>query len=58
MTATTTHSGSGGPVVIGLDGRVVAVNSAIIPEFTGSNLGVPASEAMRLFDTPKSPPTS
>jgi len=35
------------------DGRVVAVNSAIIPEFTGSNLGVPAAEAMRLLDAPE-----
>ena len=52
MTANTTHGGSGGPV-IGLDGRVVAVNSAIIPEFTGSNLGVPAAEAMRLLDAPE-----
>ena len=52
MTTNTTHGGSGGPV-IGLDGRVVAVNSAIIPEFTGSNLGVPAAEAMRLRTGPE-----
>jgi len=47
--AATTSGGSGGPV-INLDGEVVAVNSAIIPGFTGSNLGVPASEAARLLD--------
>jgi len=33
-----------------LDGEVVAVNSAIIAGFTGSNLGVPVSEAARLLD--------
>ena len=47
--AVTMSGGSGGPV-INLDGEVVAVNSAIIPGFTGSNLGVPASEAARLLD--------
>ena len=46
--AETTHGGSGGPVVA-LDGRVVAVNSAIIPEFGGSNLGVPIKEAVALL---------
>ena len=38
-----------GPV-LGVDGKVVAVNAAIIPQFGGSNLGVPASEARRLID--------
>ena len=47
--AETTHGGSGGPV-LGVDGKVVAVNAAIIPRFGGSNLGVPASEARRLID--------
>jgi len=46
--AETTHGGSGGPV-LGLDGRVVAINTAILPEFGGSNLGVPAGEAVRLL---------
>jgi S1-C subfamily serine protease len=46
--ADTTHGGSGGPV-IGLDGSVVAINSAILNDFTGSNLGVPAAEALRLL---------
>jgi S1-C subfamily serine protease len=45
--AETTGGGSGGPVLT-LDGEVVAVNMAILPEFGGSNLGVPASEASRL----------
>ncbi|MFQ5742507.1 MAG: trypsin-like peptidase domain-containing protein [Acidobacteriota bacterium] len=46
--AETTHGGSGGPV-IGLNGQVVAINAAIVPEFGGSNLGVPAGEALRLL---------
>ena len=49
--ANTTHGGSGGPV-IGLDGAVVAVNAAIMTSFAGSNLGVPASEALRLLAPP------
>lgn len=40
--AETTHGGSGGPVLT-LDGAVVAVNTAIMPEFGGSNLGVPVA---------------
>ena len=46
--AETTSGGSGGPVV-GLDGRVVAINTAILPEFGGSNLGVPAEHARKLL---------
>jgi S1-C subfamily serine protease len=47
--AETTHGGSGGPV-LDLDGRVVAVNASIIPEFGGSNLGVPAEQAALLLE--------
>lgn len=47
--AETTSGGSGGPV-LGLDGRVLAINAAILPEFGGSNLGVPAREARALLD--------
>jgi len=46
--AETTHGGSGGPV-LGLDGKVLAVNAAIIPGFGGSNLGVPAAYALELM---------
>lgn len=46
--AETTRGGSGGPV-LDLEGRVVAVTSAIVPEFGGSNLGVPASRAEDLL---------
>lgn len=46
--AETTHGGSGGPVLT-LDGAVVAVNTAIMPEFGGSNLGVPARHIAALL---------
>jgi hypothetical protein len=49
--AETTYGGSGGPV-LNLDGRVLAVNAAILPQFGGSNLGVPAAEALRLLREP------
>ncbi len=53
--ADTTHGGSGGPV-ISLDGAVVAVNAAILTSFAGSNLGVPAAEALRLLQSPPDTP--
>ena len=46
--AETTHGGSGGPV-LDIHGAVVAVNAAIIPEFGGSNLGVPVEHARQLL---------
>jgi serine protease Do len=46
--AETTYGGSGGPVMNG-DGLVIAVNSAIIPEYGGSNFGVPTRELRRLL---------
>ncbi len=46
--AETTHGGSGGPV-LDLNGRVVAVNAAILPEYGGSNLGVPVAEVWKLI---------
>ena len=46
--AETTRGGSGGPV-LSLDGEVVAVTFAILAEFGGSNLGVPASEVSALL---------
>ena len=48
--AETTSGGSGGPV-LDLQGHVIAVNAAILPEFGGSNLGVPASQALQLLET-------
>lgn len=47
--AETTHGGSGGPVLT-LTGDVVAVNAAILPEFGGSNLGVPTTLAAPLLE--------
>ena len=46
--AETTHGGSGGPVIT-LDGKVVAVNSAVVEYFSGHNLGVPAVEVIGLL---------
>ena len=48
--AETTHGGSGGPV-LDMDGDVIAVNAAIIPEYGGSNIGVPADEVKRLLQS-------
>ena len=47
--AQTTFGGSGGPV-LDLEGRVVAVNSAILAGFGGSNMGVPAAQVERLLE--------
>ena len=47
--ADTTHGGSGGPV-LDMNGKVLAVNSAIVPEFGGSNFGVPASAITTLLN--------
>ena len=52
--AETTSGGSGGPV-LSLDGQVVAINSAILPEFGGSNLGVPAARARELLSATEPP---
>lgn len=46
--AETTHGGSGGPV-FDVEGKVIAVNTAILPEYGGSNLGIPAERIWRLL---------
>lgn len=46
--AETTAGGSGGPV-LDIDGRVIAINTAVIPEYGGSNFGIPADFARRLL---------
>lgn len=46
--AETTRGGSGGPV-LDFNGTVVAVTSAIVPEFGGSNLGVPSRRVLDLL---------
>ncbi len=46
--AETTHGGSGGPV-LDINGHIIAVNTSIIPEFGGSNFGVPVEEVRVLL---------
>lgn len=46
--AETTSGGSGGPV-LNSEGEVVAVNAAILPEYGGSNLGVPIAKLKALL---------
>ncbi len=46
--ADTTHGGSGGPV-LDIDGNVIAINTAIIPEYGGSNFGIPVEYAHQLL---------
>jgi serine protease Do len=46
--AQTTSGGSGGPV-LNLKGEVVAINRAVLQEFGGSNIGVPAQHAIDLI---------
>ena len=50
--AETTHGGSGGPV-FNIKGQVIAVNTAILPEFGGANLGIPAAKIQMLIDEAK-----
>jgi len=46
--AETTHGGSGGPV-LDINGEAVAINTAIIPEYGGSNFGLPVIYARSLL---------
>ena len=46
--ASTTHGGSGGPV-FDAGGEVIAVNFAILPDFSGANFGVPIRFARELL---------
>jgi S1-C subfamily serine protease len=46
--AETTMGGSGGPV-LNLQGEVIGINAAILPEFGGSNLGVPVAKLKLLI---------
>jgi serine protease Do len=47
--AETTFGGSGGPV-LDQHGKVIAVNAALIPDFAGSNMGVPAQHAQYFLE--------
>ena len=46
--AETTHGGSGGPV-LDINGDTIAINTAIMPEYGGSNFGIPVEHARRLL---------
>ncbi len=48
--AETTLGGSGGPI-FDLDGNVVAVNTAIVPRFGGSNIGTPAAKVHEFLNS-------
>ncbi len=52
--AETASGGSGGPL-LNLAGQAVAVNAALLPQFGGSNIGVPIAEARRLLDDLENP---
>ncbi len=54
--ADTTSGGSGGPVV-NLRGEVVAINTAVLPEFGGANQGVPVTAARKLLKPHQDQPT-
>ena len=47
--ASTAIGGSGGPV-IGQDGKVVAINTALLRSFAGTNFGIPVQLGLRLLD--------
>jgi len=46
--AETTFGGSGGPV-LDLAGHVIAINAAVLPEFSGSNMGIPAAHVQNFL---------
>ncbi|MDT8340546.1 MAG: trypsin-like peptidase domain-containing protein [Longimicrobiales bacterium] len=48
--AQTAGGGSGGPV-LDQEGRVLAVNMAVLPDFAGSNLGVPTARMLTLMES-------
>ncbi len=50
--AETTTGGSGGPA-LNRRGEVVAINAAILPEFGGSNIGVPVAHLKELLSEPE-----
>lgn len=50
--ALTTGGGSGGPV-LGTDGKVIAINYAVLQQFAGSSFGIPAHFAVSLLEAEK-----
>ena len=47
--AETTRGGSGGPV-LNIHGAVIAVSASVLPEYGGSNLGVPVAKLRELLE--------
>lgn len=52
--APTAIGGSGGPV-LGLDGRVVAINTALMRGFSGTNFGIPVQAGLTLLEQAQKP---
>ena len=50
--ALTTGGGSGGPV-LSTEGKVIAINYAVLQQFAGSNFGIPARFAVLLLEAEK-----
>jgi S1-C subfamily serine protease len=50
--ALTTGGGSGGPV-LSTDGKVIAINYAVLQQFAGSNFGIPSRFAVLLVEAEK-----
>ena len=47
--AETTHGGSGGPV-LNMHGEVIAINTAFMQQFGGSNIGLPMARIMPILN--------
>jgi len=53
--AQTTGGGSGGPV-LGTDGKVIAINYAVLQQFAGNSFGIPAHLAIAILEAERISP--